>query len=151
MSHLLDQLVQHGFQVVQSLGIISSLIFGAVALRNSLRTQRVANLFQLTQYHRQLYSELFDRPELRRVFQQDVDLTKAPVTDNERLFVTLTILHFNLAFEAVRKKAIIPPEGLERDAAQFFARPIPKAIWLEIKSVQNRDLVTLLDKLIIPA
>jgi hypothetical protein len=138
---------QHWFDAVQTGGIFGGLLFTAISLRDTHKAQKISNLFTLTQYHHDLYGQLFDRPELRRIFRQDVDLSRNPVTDDERLFLTLAILHVNLSLEAMRMNAIVPIEGMERDLAEMFSRPIPRAVWKEIRSVQNRDLISLLDKL----
>jgi predicted HAD superfamily phosphohydrolase len=140
-------LAQHWFEAVQTGGIFAGLIYTAVSLRKNQQAQRITNLFALTRYQRELYSGLFNRPELRRIFHDEVDLASHPVTEDERLFLTMVILHLNLALAAMRMNAIVPIEGLERDLAEMFSKPIPRAVWKEIRSVQNRDVKELLDRI----
>ena len=140
-------LSQHWYEASQTGGIIGGLIFTALSLRDTHEAQKITNLFTLTQYHHELYGQLFDRPELRRIFQPDADVLQQPVTDDERLFLTLLILHVSLALEAMRMKAIIPIEGLEHDLAELFSKPIPRAVWRELRSVQNHDVRELIDRL----
>ena len=94
-----------------------------------------------------MWSELLERPELRRIFRNRVDLKRHPVTEDERLFLTMVILHLSLALEAMRTQAIVPIEGLERDLTEIFSKPIPRAVWKEIRAVQNREVADLIDRL----
>jgi hypothetical protein len=59
----------------------------------------------------------------------------------------MVVLHLNLALEAMRMNAIVPIEGLERDLAEIFSKPIPRVVWKEIRSVQNSDVKKMLDRL----
>jgi hypothetical protein len=147
MCSFIHWLSQHWFEAAQTGGILAGLLFTALSLRDTHTAQKISNLFALTQYHPGLWSELFERPEPRRILSRDVDLAKDPVTEDERLFLTLLILQLNLALEAMRMNAIVPIEGLERDLTELFSKPIPRAVWKEIRSVQNRDLIDLLDGL----
>jgi len=126
---------------------LAGLIFTAVSLRDTQQGQKISNLFTLTQYQRELYGNLFSQPRLGRIFQDDVDLANHPVTEDERLFVTMAVLHLSLAIAAMSMNAIVPIEGLERDLAEMFSKPIPQVIWKEIRSVQNRGVRELLDRL----
>jgi hypothetical protein len=140
-------IAQHWLDAAQTGGIVASILFAAVSLRDTRHTQRISNLFALTRYHRELYGVLFDRPKLHRIFSDKVDLIQHPVTEDERLFLTFVILHLDLALEATRMNAIVHIEGLERDLADLFSKPIPRAVWKEVRSVQNRHVVSVLDKL----
>lgn len=144
-------LAQHWFQAAETLGVVSSVLFASFSLRETHRTQKISNLFTLTHFHHELYGQLFDRPELRRVFRDDIDLVKHPITEDERLFMTLVILHADLALEAMHLRAIIPIEGLDRDLAALFRKPIPKSVWAELRPFQNRRLVNLIDSFNRPA
>jgi len=147
MFHLVHFFSENWFDAVQTGGIFAGLIFTAVSLRDTQQAQRITNLFTLTQYQRELYGELFNRPALRRIFSDDVDLANHPVTADERLFLTMVILHLNLAVEAIKGNAIEPLEGLDRDVAELFRKPIPQVVWKEICSVQNHTLRDLIDRI----
>jgi hypothetical protein len=147
-SEIVAWLHQNWFQLVQTVGIISSLVYAGRNLRVTLRAQQVDNLFRLTNAQRELYSRLFDKEELRRVFDSDVNLDQNPITYEERLFLTQAILHFSLAKRASDHDAVLPMDGLERDAKSFFNLPLTKKVWNEIKAVQNSDLVEMVDDLI---
>lgn len=140
-------LAQHWFEAVQTGGILAGLIFTAISLRDTRQSQQITNLFTLTQYQRELYGGLSHRPELARIFHDNPDLQNLPVTEDERLFLTMVVLHVSLTLTATRMNAIVPIEGLERDLAEMFSKPIPRAVWKKVRSVQNRDVRELLDRL----
>jgi hypothetical protein len=79
--------------------------------------------------------------KLIRVCDATADLTKHPITDAERIFVTLVIVHVNSVYYALNDELVIEYEGLRRDIAQFFSLPIPKSVWEENKQFQNTDFI----------
>ena len=139
-------LVENWFNVLSGVGIIGSLLFTAVSLRSETKTRRIANLLTLTQNHRALWSELFDRPELRRVLSPDPDLSKRPISLDETYYVNMLIQHLSSAFQAMRSGLTIKPEGLKEDVRRFFALPIPHAIWHDIKIFQNDEFVQFMEQ-----
>src|SRR5687768_7228563 len=92
---------ENWFTALQSLAIVSGLLFNCVTLRRDQRTRSVENLFRLTANHREVWSQLFVRPALRRVFSEDVDLARETVTADETLFVRFLVLHLNSAHQAI--------------------------------------------------
>lgn len=141
MKEAVGWLSAHWFDVVQSVGIIGSLLFSIRVVRASNKVQRVANLFQLTQYHREIWSLTFTHPELRNINRSGPEFEAGEISSDERLFVSLLIHHLSSAFEAHKVNAIVPSEGLRRDVVSFFGRPIPRKIWQEVRSYQNEDFV----------
>ncbi|HEY3489579.1 MAG TPA: hypothetical protein VGK27_05585 [Candidatus Deferrimicrobiaceae bacterium] len=129
------------FSVIQTLGIMSSLLFTAHTLRSNNKSQRIANLFQITQYHRDMWANTFEHPELQVIFDPAVDLSRRQVTREERIFVTMMILHLNATFEAIEANAIAPIDGLRKDIVDFFSLPIPRVIWNDIRKYQNKRFV----------
>src|SRR5260221_13307070 len=59
------------FILLQSLGIIGGLLFTAASLRLDEKTRRVGNLMAITKNHREIWTALYDRPELSRVLDAD--------------------------------------------------------------------------------
>ena len=147
MFSVIRWLSQHWLEASQTGGIVGGFVFTALSLRDTRKAQKISNLFTLTHYHRELYRQFFDRPELRRIFRPDADLSQHPVTEDERLFLTLLILHVNLALEAMHMEAITPIEGLARDLAELFSKPIPMAVWRELRPFQNQEVVEMIDRL----
>ncbi len=138
----------HALQLIQSLGILGSLMFAGIALRNTGRAQRMANRFHLAEQQRKIWGEQANQKELRRVLRPDADLSEEPMTEDERRFLTSAILHLGTTFEARRTKTVDPIEGLDRDAAWLLSLPLPRARWSEMKDVQNRSFVEYADRLL---
>ncbi len=136
-----EWLHQNWFNLLQSIGILASILFTGYALRLTATTQRISNLFQVTQYHREIWSLLFVRPELHRIKSTDVDLEKQPISNEERLFVSLIILHLSSTHQAIKAGAIAPIEGVEQDVQKFFSLPIPNRVWHGAVEYQNSDFV----------
>ena len=134
-------IVENWFNLLSAVGITASLLFTAVSLRSETKTRRVANLLTLTQNHREIWSQLFDHPVLGRVLAPDVDLSKVPMTLDERWYANLVIQHVSSAYEAMKSGLAIKPEGLAKDVGWFFSLPIPRAVWRATEYLQNPDFV----------
>ena len=137
----IEWLSSHITSLIQTLGVIGGLIFTAYSFRLDARARRVSNLLAITAHHRNIWSELYDRPELMRVLQADVDLAQVPIKPSEELFIRLLILHFESTFKASRQGEYRQPEGLSQDVAQFFSLPLPSVVWTRIRAFQDRDFV----------
>jgi len=129
------------FILLQSCGIIGGLTFTVVTLRDDIKARRVSNLIAITQHHREIWAQLYARPELSRVLDAAVDLDSHPITEEEKLFVGLLILHLNSSYQAMKSGTLIKPEGVRRDMQLFFALPIPHAIWVEVRLMQDEGFV----------
>lgn len=132
---------ENWFNLLSAIGIVASLLFTAISLRSETRTRRVGNLLTLTHNHRELWSELFERPNLKRVLEAKPDLSKRPITLDEDVYVNMLIQHLGSAFQALRNGLTIKPEGLKEDVRRFFSLPIPRAIWEKLKVFQNDEFV----------
>ncbi len=138
-------LIENWFTVLSAFGIVGSLLFTAVSLRSETKTRRIANLLAITANHREIWKHFFKHPELARVFEPSVDLVKQPITRAEEILVNLVVLHISSVYYAMNDELVIKLEGLRRDVAQFFAAPIPAAIWDRIKKLQNDQLVAFIE------
>lgn len=136
---------QNWFVLLQSVGIVGSLLFTAVALREDTKTRRVANLITITGHHREIWTQLYRRPELARVLDPHVVVQREPVRVEEALFINLLILHLRSVFHAIRQGLYLKPEGLRKDIAWFFSLPIPKAVWEKNKALQDEAFVAFLE------
>ena len=72
---------QNWFTVLQSAGIIGSLLFTAASLRLDAKARHVGNLMAITKNHREIWGELYQRPELARVIDAGADLEQKPMSD----------------------------------------------------------------------
>jgi hypothetical protein len=127
--------------IISSVAIIASLLFTAVELRHLERAQRITNLLTITKHHREIWSQLFTQPNLGRVLEPNVDLTRQPVSNKEALFVKFLILHLQAIFKATKQKMLVSPEALDTDIHSFFSLPIPKTIWERSRPMQDADFV----------
>jgi len=130
---------QNWFVILQSAGIIGSLLFTAISLRIDANVRRVSNLIAITHNHREIWTWLYARPELSRVIEENPHLTHAPITREEELFVSLLILHLSGAYQAMKHGMSVAPEALRKDIQLFFSLPIPKTVWEKSKPLQDQD------------
>ena len=137
---------ENGFNLLSAIGIIASLWFTAFSLRSEAKTRRIANLLTITANHREIWNEFLNNPKLARVREANADTVKEPVTDAERVFVTMIILHIGSVYYAMKDELVIKLEGLRRDVAQFLSLPIPQAVWEKMKVVQNDALVRFIEE-----
>lgn len=131
----------HGFELFQAVGIVGGLAFNGIALRSDDRSRRVSNLLILTGAHREIWTQLYRRPELARVLDSRVDLDLAPVSDFEAVFVTFVILHLASVHQAMEEGLFWTGQAIERDVRWFFSLPIPRTVWENSRSFQDPDLV----------
>lgn len=135
----------HGFDLLEAVGIIASLIFSAIALHRDDRSRRVENLLTLTSAHREIWKEPIRETTLKRLLLADVDLEQSPITVEEEMFVTFVVQQMNATFYAMRNGLTINCEGLRQDIRQFLANPIPREVWSRSKLLQNRSFVAFVD------
>ena len=136
---------QNWFNLFSSVGIIGGLWFTAVSLHSETKTRRVANLLAITANYREVWKEFFHSPELTRVIDPLADVDKQPITPAERFFVNMVISHTSSVYEALKDELLTKQEGLRRDMRWFFSLPIPKAVWIKIKLLQNQDFAAFIE------
>ena len=141
----LDWLGENWPHLLEATGIVSGLWFSVTNLSRDANATRVSNLLTLTRDHRELWLELYRRPELARVLDAKADLRHAPVTPDEALFVKLLIQHLHATFQAMREGVFIEVEGMRADVRAFIALPIPHALWPDLRPLQNRDFVAFVE------
>jgi hypothetical protein len=137
----LHVLSDNWFTLLQSAGIIASLLFTAVSLRMETKSRQVSNLFTITENHREIWKRVSERPELARVLKPDIDLSRLPVGEEEEIFLREIILHLNASYVAIKDKVFVKPEGLEREVQWFFSLPVPNAVWQKMKPFQDANFI----------
>jgi hypothetical protein len=135
----------HGFDLLESVGIIASLVFSTIALFRDDRSRRVENFLTLISSHRDIWKETIREPALKRLFLSEVDLDQTPITAEEEVFVTIVFQQINATFYAMQNGLTINLEGLRQDIRQFFANPIPRDVWIRLKPLQNRLFAAFVD------
>jgi hypothetical protein len=139
-------LIENWFTALSAVGVVGGLFFTAVSLRSETRTRKISNQLAMTANHREVWKELFHRPELKRVLDAKADVRKPTITPEEEAFVSMVVLHVSSVYEALKNELVIKQQGLKRDVEMFFSLPIPRAIWERIKVVQNEDFVAFVEK-----
>lgn len=136
----------HWFDLFQTAAITAGLCFTASALRLDIKTRRVDHLIEITQQHREIWSELYRTPELFRIRDSAADLGTKPPTQDEELFISFLILHLNVAYQAIREGVFGGPEGLGLDIQRFFSRPIVRRVWDKVKPLQDAQFVSFIER-----
>jgi hypothetical protein len=137
---------EHWFDLLQSVGIVGGLMFTAYTTRKDDRSRKIANLIAIKQQYREIWQELYERPQLGRVLEKKVNLKAQPASLQEWLFVKLLILHLDTVYHAMKADMFVSLEGLQRDIREFFGAPIPRAIWEKLKPFQDRDFVEFVER-----
>ena len=137
----LHWLADNWIVMLNAIGVVGGLFFTATSVRSETKTRRIANLLTITANHRDIWSELYDRPGLARVLDPDVNVAKKPVRRIEEIFVIFVILHVYSVYQAMKDGLFVKLEGLSKDIGWLFSLPIPKAIWEKMKALQNEDFV----------
>jgi hypothetical protein len=142
---------EHWFDLLQTVGIVGGLLFTAYTTKKDDRSRKIANLIAIKQQYREIWKELYDRPQLGRVLEKTVDLMTQPVSLQEWLFVKLLILHMDTVHRAMKTGMFVSLEGLRGDIREFFSAPVPKIVWERMKALQDTDFVQFIDSCIAEA
>ena len=142
---LFSWLTVNWFALLQTTGIVGGLFFTGWSLHLDAKAHRTDNLLKVTDQHRELWMTLFTKPELARVMQTEIDLSRQPPSNEEIQFVTLLILHLNGSYHAIKAGMLEKPKGLGPDIGNFFNRPIPQLVWGQVKSFYDPDFVAFVD------
>lgn len=134
------------FSLLQSAGIIGSLVFTGLALRLDTKERRTANELAITQAHRELWTNFSKRPELSRVLDPLADLATRPVTTQEQMFILQLVVHLNTALDVLKAGRLEDSdETLRKDIRWFFSLPVPKAVWEQVRARQDAAFVRFVD------
>ena len=109
----------HWLDLVQTAGIMAGLYFTARAFHLDIKTRRADHLIEITKQHREIWTELYRRPELSRVRETTADLHREPITAEEELFIGLLILHLNASYHAIKER-VCETEGPARRHSTIF-------------------------------
>lgn len=146
MEILLHWIREHGFDLIGVLGLIASLGFTASSFRQDEKSRRIGNLLALTAAHREIWTNLYQRPELIRVLDPKADLVRQPVTDQERIFMTFLILHLNVTWQAMREDLFRTRQAIAQDVRWLYSLPIPRAVWEQSKALQDAEFVRFVEQ-----
>jgi len=146
MADLVPFLESNWINLVQSTGIVASLLFAAVTIRREARTHKMTTLLALDQQHRELWSELHQRPELARILSLEVDLVGQPVTIAETEFLNTVFVHYCTGWRLAAEHGVFSEDDLRRDIADFLARPIPLQVWRQTSGTREQRFVAFVER-----
>jgi len=146
MSDTFRWIIQHGFDLISSLGIIAGLLFTAASFRSDTRSRRLTNLITLTGQHREIWAGFIQKAELQRVVDPRANLKAKAVTPQEAQFVGQLFLHLHCWFRAVQIGELKEVEGLSRDIRSFLNLPIPRKVWEERRPFYDTDFVRFVEQ-----
>lgn len=132
---------QHGYDLLEAIGIMASLLFTAASFRKDDQSRKISNLLALTAEHRDIWTALYQRPELARVLNAKVDLARQPVTNDEALFITFLLLHLSATFRGMKAGMFVTHQALAKDIRWFLSLPIPNVVWQQSKALLETDFV----------
>jgi hypothetical protein len=141
-----DWMSHNWFALVQTATLAAGLFLIGIALLFEARARRVANLIRLTQQHRDLWERMYAQPELARILDPGADPADMAVTAQEETFVIFIILHLSSTYYAMRSGFFRKPHGLRKDILRFFSLPIPRAVWLKAKALQDAPFVKFVEQ-----
>src|SRR5262245_42311705 len=98
---------QNWFVFLNSASIVAGLLFTAFSLRSEAKARQITNLLIVTQNHREIWTEIYRRPELARVLEATPNLKRRPISREEDLFVTLLVLHLSSSYHAMKSGVFI--------------------------------------------
>jgi hypothetical protein len=98
-------------------------------------------LLALTEQHRELWNEVYSRPDLGRIYAEEADLVAAPVTVAEERFLNEVIVHFQTGWQLARQGSLITMDAMTADARTFFKLPIPRFVWQHTKASRDPKFV----------
>jgi len=107
-------LAANWFNILSAVGIIGGLFFTAVSLRSETKTRQISNQLAMTANHREVWKELFHRPELVRVIDASADLLNQVITPQEQEFVNLVVLQTSSVYEALKDGLVIKQKACVR-------------------------------------
>ena len=135
--------------LLQSIGIIGSLLLATASFRSDSKDRRVSNLIGITNNHRKIWTQLRDQPALTRILEENPDLENRPVSRDEEQFVLFLILHLNASYHAIKDRMLIPPEQLGEDIRSFFTLPIPRSVWKKTRAYHNQEFMEFVESYIL--
>ncbi len=133
----------HWLEILQSTSIVAGLLFTGYNIRADSRQRKIQSLFALTAAHRDIWSKLYEHPNLANILMPEAEALLA--SNSEELFVQMLILHLAASYRARKFGMYFEEEGLRMDVKQFFSLPIPKAVWKKSKEFQDSDFMAFVE------
>jgi len=133
--------------LVQSLGVIASLLFTAISIRSNTRARQASDFLTLAERFNEVWSETGRNPSLHRIFDTECDLVEKPITAEEREYLNKIFVHYYVSWLLIDKKqSLLPRTALKIDAQHFFILPIPNRVWTETRQTRDPRFVSFVEE-----
>ncbi len=142
----LHWLSHNWFETLERLSLATGLFLSAYNTRIDWKSRHFSSQIEINKAHREIWSEYANSPALKRVKLSRVDLVAHPVTQAETDFVVKLMNHLALVRSGIKLKMYVAPEKLSEDISQFFALPIPRAVWNSTRHFQDRTFIEFVEK-----
>lgn len=129
------------FNLIQTAGIIGTVIFAGVGVHREAKAREVENLLTLAQHHRILWDGFAANPSLQRVLALQADTVKHPPTLAEADFLNRVFVHYQTGWRVAKAGGITTLAEMKEDVRGFFSLPLPHAVWEKTKKYRNRRFV----------
>jgi len=129
------------FNLVQTLGVVGTLLFAGIGLHREAKAKEVENVLKLAERHRDLWAGFKGNKELERIFKTDLDLAQNPPTIAESEFLNIVIVHFQTGWWVAGSGGMTKLEEMKLDVSGFFSLPLPRDVWERTKKFRNRRFV----------
>lgn len=136
------------FDLLQSAGIVASMVFSAFAIREQTRQAKATNIFLITQHHRELWTSMLDHVDLQRIFDKAADTIATPVTERERTFTNMVFLHSAACLHAIDTGVLSPVHGMEADIRDILSYPVPREVWKQVGRFHDKEFASFVDRML---
>ena len=93
-------------------------------------------------------SEVKQRPELKRILSENVDLAAQPLTPDEDVSMWQIAQQFETGWRVEKIMNRGELNLLAKDTAEFFRLPLPRAVWEKTKHFRNPRFVRFVERAI---
>ena len=138
------------FEIV---GILGGVIFGAgglaisnITLSRNTKATELDNFAGLMQMHRDLWEGASQRPELKRIFEKDADVSNVGPTVQEEEFLNIAFGHFQFGWGIAKSSAFVTLDELRDDLHDFFSFPLRRVVWKKLTSGRNSEFIRFVDR-----
>ena len=129
------------FNLVQTAGVVGSLLMAAAAASREAKAREIENILTLSAHHRSLWSFVAEKPELERIFNPNADALMKPATVSEELALNEIFAHFLTGWRVAGAGGMTSLRELSADVADFFSLPLPRAVWEKTKRSRHPGFV----------
>jgi len=129
------------FNLIQTAGVIGTLLFAGLGLHREASAKEIQNLLTLAEHHRDLWSKISGNKDLVRIFKADADVEQNPPTIAESEFLNLVLVHFETGWSVANAGGITTLLDMQLDVRGFFSLPLPRAVWEKTKKYRNQRFV----------